>query len=256
MEEIMQSNTFFIVPLTVAYGTMCTFWFFFNAKNRSWPIETIKPSEKPWLDFGLALLTAVGIFGIGQLYSAGYLIPNTNNPIANGLIWVLNNVIIFSPIAITLLVRKQQPSTIFLSSRKLGLKLGFGLVVSLLGVSIFLLLRGEFSRFPDIIAQSIQLKSLSYFPAIFFENITLAFLFVRLKWAAGTKWAIIIPSILFALGHVPGSIAEGDPWSHIITFFFLTGSLTTFILYTAYRSRDIIWLGIVHYMMDIVIKAF
>ncbi len=256
MEEIMQSNTFFIVPLTIAYATICGLWFLINSRKNLWALDPIKPSDRPWLDFALALITTVGIFAIGQLYSAGFLLPNANSVIANRLIWVANNFIIFSPIALTLFFRKQKITTLFLSKNQLLLKLAFGTIASLTGVTLFLILRGELERFPEILKEAITLKSLSYFPAVFFENVTLAFLFVRLKWAVGIKWAILIPSVLFALAHVPGSVAEGDPWSHIITFFFLTGSLTTFILYTAYRSRDIIWLGIVHYMMDIVIKAF
>ena len=118
------------------------------------------------------------------------------------------------------------------------------------------MLRGELSRLPAILKSAVQLDSLSNFPAIFLENVALAFLFVRLKWAVGVRWAIGVPAVLFALAHVPGSLAEGDPMGHIVTFFFLTGGLTVVILYTAYRSRDIIWLGVVHYMMDIVIKAF
>ena len=252
----MQSNTFFIVPLTLAYASMCGLWFLINAKTKWWPLDSIRQSDKPWLDFSLALIGAVAILGIGQLYSAGLLIPNSGNSTTDGIIWIVNNFIIYSPIAIILYVRKQKSNTIFISADKVYLKLLFGLVAAFVGVTLFLLLRGELDRLQATLKSAVQFKSLSYFPAIFFENIALAFLFVRLKWAVGTKWAIIIPAILFALAHVPGSIAEGDPWSHILTFFFLTGSLTTFILYTAYRSRDIIWLGIVHYMMDIVIKTF
>ncbi len=252
----MQSNTFFIVPLTLAYGSICGLWFLLSANVNLWSLEPIKQSKRPWIDFALALLAAVAILGIGQLYSGGFLLPNSQSETADRLIWVVNNFIIFSPIAIVLLSRKQSLSTLLLSPTQIHLKLLFGIISSVVGIVIFLSLRGEMSRIVTILTEAIQGKSLSYFPAVFFENMALAFVFVRLKWAVGIKWAIIIPSILFAIAHIPGSIAEGDAWSHIITFFFLTGSLTTFILYTAYRSRDIIWLGIVHYMMDIVIKAF
>lgn len=256
MEEIMQSNSFFIIPLTVAYLSICGSWFLLDKYGHSWKIEPIRSSEKPWLDFAWAIAAAIGILAIGQVYSAGYLIPHTKQSWLNLIIWPLNNVIIFSPIALVLVFRSQSAQTVFLSTNNIGKKLLFGLASSIVGVFVFLLLRGELSRIPEIVSHSIEPKTLTNFPAIFFENVAVAFLFVRLKWVAGIKWAIAIPAILFALAHVPGSIAEGDPISHIITFFFLTGGLTTVILYTAYRSRDIIWLGIVHYLMDVVIKAF
>jgi len=164
-------------------------------------------------------------------------------------------VLIYSPIFIALIIRKQRLNTVFISTRDIPAKAGFGLAASLLSIVVFIGLRGEWNRFNDIILDAINPETLSSFPAIFFENVAVAFLFVRLKWVMGIKWAIAIPAILFALAHVPGSLAEGDPIGHIVTFFFLTGGLTTFILYTAYRSRDIIWLGFVHYFMDIAIKA-
>ncbi|MEP0985324.1 CPBP family glutamic-type intramembrane protease [Ekhidna sp.] len=257
MEEVMQSNSFFIVPLTLAYLCICGLWFLFNKLGCSWDIESIESSKKPWLDFGVGLLACISVIGIGQIFSAGFLIPSTESTILNQVfIWPSNNVLIFSPILLTLFIRKQGLSTIFISFNQLGIKLLFGLIASILGVTIFVGIRGEWSRILEIGSSAIQLKTLSNFPAIFFENVALAFLFIRLKWAVGIQWAIGIPSVLFALAHVPGSLAEGDPVSHIITFFILTGSLTTFILYTAYRSRDILWLGVVHYLMDVAIKAF
>jgi membrane protease YdiL (CAAX protease family) len=256
MEEIMQSNSFFIIPLTIAYGSICGLWFWLDKNGKSWNLESIKSSTHPWLDFGIALVVCIAVMGVGQLFSAGYLIPRTENTIINqALIWPLNNVIIFSPIFLVLIIRKQDLNTIFISTNQILRKLAFGFVASIIGIVIFTIIRGEWTRIPDIFTSAIQLKTLSNFPAIFFENVALAFLFVRLKWAAGTKWAIGVPAVLFAFAHVPGSIAEGDPMGHIVTFFFLTGGLTTFILYTAYRSRDIIWLGVVHYLMDVVIKA-
>ncbi|MEM7296657.1 MAG: CPBP family glutamic-type intramembrane protease [Bacteroidota bacterium] len=256
MEEIMQSNSFFILPLTVSYLAICGLWFLLNKYRKSWQIVFIDTSKKPWVDLILGIVAAVAILAIGQLYSAGYLIPRIDNELLNRLTWPLNNILIFSPIFIVLILRKQNLKTVFISKRDLPIKLTFGLASSFIGIVLFTALRGEWNRIPEILNHAIQAETLSNFPAIFFENMAVAFLFVRLKWVVGIKWAISIPALLFALAHVPGSLAEGDPWSHILTFFFLTGSLTTVILYTAYRSRDIIWLGVVHYFMDVVIKAF
>ncbi len=252
----MQSNAFFIIPLTIAYMSICLLWFLLNKKGWSWEVDPIQSPYRPWIDFGIGIIACIGVMGVGQLFSAGYLIPKTDSPFMNqAFIWPLNNVIIFSPIFLALVIRRQSLKTIFISSNGILLKLAYGLIASVIGIVIFTGIRGEWARIPEIFTSSVQLKTLSNFPAIFFENVALAFLFVRLKWAAGIKWAIGIPAVLFAFAHVPGSIAEGDPISHIVTFFFLTGGLTTFILYTAYRSRDIIWLGVVHYLMDVVIKA-
>lgn len=257
MEEIMQSNSFFILPLTLAYASICGMWFLLNRKGRTWSILSIDTPESPRTELILGLLACVGILIMGQLYSAGYLIPKMHQAfIDKAIVWPLNNVLIFSPIVLVLLIRKQSLKTIFISGNDVMLKVGFGLVASLMGILIFVGMRGEWSRLSEIGVKALELDALSNFPAVFFENVAVAFLFVRMKWSFGIRWAIGVPAILFAIAHIPGSVAEGDSWSHILTFFFLTGGLTTMILYTAYRGRDIIWLGIVHYMMDIVIKAF
>ena len=240
----------------MAYLSACGLWFLLDRKKLVWSPESIITPAKPWWEMAFGLLACAGILAIGQVYSAGLLIPKSSLSWLNQIIWILNNFIIFSPVFIVLALRRQKLNTVFISARDIFRKLGFGALASTVGIVLFVGIRGEWHRTTEILINSVNGNSLANFPATFFENVALAFLFVRFKWAVGIKWAIIIPSILFAIAHVPGSLAEGDSWSHIMTFFTVTGGLTTVILYTAYRSRDIIWLGLVHYFMDLAIKAF
>ena len=62
--------------------------------------------------------------------------------------------------------------------------------------------------------------------------------------------------MLFALAHVPGMLADGDPWWHIMLMSICTGSIAVFVLYTSSKVKDIIWLGLVHYFLDVAINAF
>ncbi len=256
MEEIMQSNAFFMLPLVMCYGVICGMWFLFDRLGWLWKITPIKAPEKPRLEFLLAIFAAIAVLGIGRLYAFGWLLPSPDDEIWAGISWMFNNVIIFSPLWLMVVIRKQSLNTILISKDDLIKKAIFGLAVSLLGILIFIGLRNEWGRFPEMLSHAVTFKSLINFPAVFFENVGLAFLFVRFRWAVGAKWAIVIPAIIFAIAHIPGSVAEGDPWSHILSFAILTSSLTVMILYTAYRSRDIIWLGFVHYLVDVAIKAF
>lgn len=256
MEEIMQSNAFFMVPIVLCYGIICGMWFLFDRLGWLWVITPIKAPVKPWKEFLLAIVAAIAILGIGQLYSRGWLLPSPEHKVGAGISWMFNNVIIFSPIWLMVLLRKQSLNTVLISGQDVLKKITFGLVASLVGILVFIGLRNEWTRFPEILSHAASFKSLINFPAVFFENVALAFLFVRFRWAVGSKWAIIIPAILFAIAHIPGSVAEGDSWEHILAFALLTSSLTVLILYTAYRSRDILWLGFVHYLVDVAIKAF
>ncbi len=108
MEEIMQSNAFFMVPLTSAYLAICLLWFWLDKRGKSWRIEPIPAPLGPWLEFGLGLLVCLAVIGIGQLFSAGFLIPKARHTLLNQLVvWPMNNVIIYSPIFLVLLIRKQ-----------------------------------------------------------------------------------------------------------------------------------------------------
>ncbi len=42
----------------------------------------------------------------------------------------------------------------------------------------------------------------------------------------------------------------------LIAYFGTTGLVAFGVLYVLERSRDIVWIGIVHYLMDIAIGAF
>ncbi|MDW3192473.1 MAG: hypothetical protein R8G66_08910 [Cytophagales bacterium] len=256
MEEIMQSNAFFMVPLVLCYGIICGMWFLLDRVGWLWEISPIRSPEKPWTEFFLSIIAAIAILAVGQLYSRGWLLPGSDNEIVAGISWMFNNVIIFSPLWLTVIIRKQSLNTLLISGKGFLKKVIFGLVASAVGILIFVSLRNELGRFPEIFGHAFTYESLINFPAVFFENVALAFLFVRFRWAVGSRWAILIPALLFAVAHIPGSLAEGDPWGHILYFAILTSSLTVVILYTAYRSRDIIWLGFVHYLVDVAIKAF
>lgn len=256
MEEVMQSNAFFMVPLVLCYGIICGMWFLFDRMGWLWEISPIKSPKKPWAEFLLAIIAVIAVLVTGQLYARGWLLPGSDNEIVAGISWMFNNVIIFSPIWMMVTFRRQSLNTVLISGKGWGKKVIFGLSTSVAGIIVFVGLRNELERLPEIFAYAFTFKSLINFPAVFFENVALAFLFVRFRWTVGSKWAIIIPALLFAVAHIPGSIAEGDSTGHILYFAILTSSLTVVILYTAYRSRDIIWLGFVHYLVDIAIKAF
>lgn len=257
MEEVQQSNPDFIIPIIAAYAVACSTWFIlYRYKFEWWPIEDIGKPDKKYVELIWTLMGAVGVIVIGRIYAAGYLIPKAPGSAINNLIWPLNNMLIYGPIFLVVLLRKQPMSVLFLSPKGILKKLLFGAIATVLAVMTFLILRNELVRVPEIIATSVTLSALSNFPAVFLEGVALAFIYIRLKWSFGTWTAILAPSLLFAAAHVPGSVAEGDSLFHIIVFFMTTSFISTFVLYTMDKSRDVIWLGVVHYFLDVAIKAF
>lgn len=254
MEPVQTPATFFFAPVTVAYALACSLYFL---SHRSlWPPQEPPVSTRKWLDLALSFAACAAVLLVGQLYSNGLLIPGADNRRLNALAWIANNALIYSPIFFVLALRKQGLDTVYLSSRNLLPKIAFGLAASLAGIVMFVALRGEWSSLPDIARSAFSLKSFQNFPAVFFEGVALAFLFVRLRWRTGLLFAIGVPSLLFAFAHVPGMVTEGRSFFHILSFSAVTGSITALALFTLERSKDIVWLGLVHYFIDVAIKAF
>lgn len=253
MEDIQQSKLIFYLPILAGYAIACaSAYLLFKMFGMTKVNEQEARPRKPYLELILGLGAAAAILAIGRIYTAGFLLPATYNPLS----WIINNLIIYSPIFIVLIARKQSTATIWITPGKWYLKVITGITASVLGVALFLGLRSEWYRWLPVIVKSFSLNGLSYFVAIFLEGVALAFLFIRIKWVANLKIALAIPALLFALAHVPGMIAENDPWWHIILMSLVTGSITVFVLYTCNKTRDIIWIGFVHYFLDAAINAF
>lgn len=252
----MEKITNYFIPVILGYGIPCLLWFMFNKYwPLLWPKENITKPKKPIIDLGLGLVGAVAILLIGQLWSAGLLLPEgKDQSLLNILIWWLNNLIIFSPIFIVLAIRKQSLNTLFLNRQELLLKLAFGLASSFIGVELYMLFNGGHA--PEIIAKAFEYDNARNFLPVFLEGVALAFLFVRLKWVVGLKWAIGIPAILFAAAHIPRALANDSSLEIIIIDSVLTAAVTVIVFATTAKSRDIIWLGLLHYFMDIAIGAF
>ena len=66
---------------------------------------------------------------------------------------------------------------------------------------------------------------------------------------------LIAPGVVFAATHIPRQLDSGMDTGEMVGYFAVTAGITFFVLYTLERSRDVIWLGIVHYLMDVAIGA-
>ncbi len=254
--SVQEASWFFFGPLVAAYMSACGGWILItHLKPSLWIPRIVEEQQRNFKDLGLALLAVMGILLIGQIYRLGFLLPTKGESWIYSVNWIIDNLIIYSPIFIVLYFRKQSTSTIYLSRQGMVNKVVFGLGLGILAVIIFLGLRGELNLFPVIIKKSFEPGRLVNFVPVFLEGIAVAFLFVRIKWAFGILPALLIPAMLFALAHIPGQLADGLNISAMIAYFIVNSGLVGAILYVVQRSTDIIWIGIVHYLMDIAIDA-
>jgi hypothetical protein len=256
MDRVQQASFFFFVPLVIAYLSACVGWLaLVRLRPALWPAPVQLESKRPYLDLGLSILAVIFILLLGQAFRAGFLLPTKGQGLARHLAWIIDNLIIYSPIFLTLALRRQRLGTIFLSGEGIHKKLAIGIVLGIFSMALFLALRGEVTRMPAILSRVLELKRIVDFVPIFLEGVALAFLFVRLRWALGLWIALLLPALLFAFAHIPNHVASGLSALEIIVFVLMDSTLVAVILYVVQRSRDIIWLGVVHYLMDLAISA-
>lgn len=255
MQDPQTASAFFLGPVAAAYLTACALWLAYDWR---WKLRQSEPplerSDHPYWDLLLTAVAGAGIFLLGAAYRAGWLLP-TGGTAAGRIGWLVDNCIIYSPIAAVLAIRRQSSRTIFLSVTRLPEKILLGLVLGVIAIVVYSGLRGELGEVPGYLASAVDVDKLVDFFPVFLEGVALAFAFVRLRWAVGMAAAIAIPSILFAAAHVPGAIEAGRGAAHIAVFFAFNTALPAAILWMVGRSGDVVWIGLTHYVMDVAIRA-
>src|SRR5215510_16066315 len=110
MERVQEASFFFFVPLVIVYLSACGGWLAITHWRHSfWPAPAKIETKRPYLDLGLSILAVVAILLLGQAYRAGFLVPKISEGLMSNLAWIINNLIIYSPIFIILALRHQTP---------------------------------------------------------------------------------------------------------------------------------------------------
>ena len=99
-------------------------------------------------------------------------------------------------------------------------------------------------------------RSLAHGAPIYLEGVGIAYLYVRPQWVFGAWVAALIPALLFAIAHVPSAVAAGESAGSIVVFFAFNTIFVTTLLLVLARYRDVVSLGVVHWLMDLAIDAF
>jgi hypothetical protein len=255
MQDPQTATAYFFLPVAAAYLAACGLWLAWDRWRRLAASEAPPAaSEHPYWDLALTVAAAAGVFLLGAAYRGGWLLPTSSTALGRAA-WLIDNAIIYSPLALVLIFRRQSPRTMFLSPVRLGEKIVLGLALGVIAVALYSGLRGELGEVPGYLRSALEPGKLTNFVPVFLEGVALAFAFVRLQWAVGPAAAIAIPCVLFAAAHVPGQLESGREAGHVAAFFAFNTALPAAILWTVARSRDVVWIGLAHYLMDIAIRA-
>jgi len=253
---VQQASLAFFLPVAAAYLAACAAWYaLIRLAPGVWPVQAPPTTDRPRLDFALALVAPLGVLLLGQLYRMGWLLPRVGAPPVRRLLWVANNLIIYAPLFLVLAARRQGLATVYLSARRLWLKVALGLALGALAAALFLALRGETPRLVRVLTGAADLGRLADFVPVFLEGVGLAFLLVRLGWLVGERTAALVPALLFAAAHIPSGLASGRTAGELAAFFAFNVALVTVILRVVQRGQDVVVLGLVHYVMDVAIEA-
>lgn len=234
--------------LIAAYGTALLGWFVLSRIVPDvWPSARRVSFERPWLEVGVAILAVVAILAIGQLYLRLGFLPETGR--TGPVLAALNQIAIFSPIFVVLLLRGDPLDSVWLGVQRWPTRLLAGVALGVLAGLAYVLLRVDADG-PVVVAGRIfQYGHLDQAVQVFLEDVAIAFLFVRMAAAIGPRWSVIVVAVLFAVGHVPALLAGGAP-AEELSFLIRDAALGTAIILALQRSRDIVWFWPIHFVLD------
>lgn len=234
-------------PLVISYLVALAGWLAMSRAGRKWPREPMEGFARPWKEFGIALLGALGILAMGQLWSRGIRLPEDG---ALGPVFgAVNQVLIFAPILLVPPIRRQSWVTAWFPRVQLPLRLVVGFALACLAVTTHALLRAGAHTPWVVISRIWRYDHLDEMAQVFLEDLTIAILFVRLAGAIGSRWATVAVACLFAAGHVPAMVSGGATWVELGG---LVGdaALGVAVILVLQRSRDVAWFWCIHFSLD------
>jgi hypothetical protein len=235
-------------PLVVAYVVALAGWLLTSRLLPGlWPRRPIERFARPAKEFGIALVGAVGVLAMGQLWSRGIRLPESGalGPLAASI----NQVLIFAPIPLVLLIRRQPWTSAWLPRARIAPRLLAGVVLASLAVTVYSLLRDGAEAPGVLIGRIWRYDHLDKFVQVFLEDLTIAILFVRLAGAIGSRWATVAVACLFAAGHVPAMMSQGASWQELAGLLRDAG-LGVAVILVLQRSQDVVWFWCVHACLD------
>jgi len=236
-------------PLVVAYLVGLWGWLLANRfLPKLWPSEGKEVSfPRPWREFGIALLGAVGVVVMGQLWMRGLRLPESG---AVGPVFgAVNQALIFAPILLVPVLRRQPWTTAWLPRPRIATRALVGLVLASLAVVVYSLLRQGADEPWILLGKIWRYQHIDELAQVFLEDVTIAILFVRLAGAIGARWATVVVACLFAAGHIPAMVSQGVTGSEVIGLVRDAG-LGVAVILVLQRSRDVVWFWCIHFCLD------
>lgn len=219
---------------------------------RVWPAGFRYQFAHSWRETFYAFLAALATVAVGQLEAAGKLLPEIS-AVKTPFLNLANQVIIFSPFLLLLLIRRQPLLTAWLPWRHAGWRFLMGAALSLGAIVVFFAARRPAVSFGDLLARVYHPQNIGYAGQIFLEDFAIAVLFVRLRAALREKrflLSVLAVALLFSAAHYPQHLRDGLSVAGATRMVLMDGLLVSAIVYVLQRSNDILWFWPIHFAMD------
>lgn len=197
-----------------------------------------------WIALALYALMIVLVLLIGQMFTAGLLLPD------QGLLFKsLNQIAIFSPILL-FLAWGRAPEAAFLPLRRALPSIGLGIVLAMLAVVAYLTVRGNAAAIGEAAAFVASPQNIPHAVQVLLEDIAIALLLGLLATAFSARIAVAAVAMLFAVAHIPAIIAGGGRLADFGTLG-LDAALGILVMGAILWSRNIWWFWPIHTVMDL-----
>jgi hypothetical protein len=159
--------------------------------------------------------------------------------------------LVYSPILLVMLWRKQGPATCFLCLEKLPSKVHLGVGLSLLAALVFLAVRGEVGKFGPFLSTLARGGPVAMLQT-FLEGVVIGFLLYRFGAWLGIRWSAVIVAVLFMAGHLPNymvgtfHLSMGEAFAMSIAH----AGIAVLVLLGLWKSQDIIVIGFLHWFIN------
>jgi hypothetical protein len=234
--------------LVGAYFVALVIWWVARRFTSMWPASPSARFEHPMREFLYALLGGVGVVAMGMLWSRGIKLPEDG---AFGpLLGAVNQVLIFSPILLVPIFRRQTLDTVWCGGSRIPLRIGAGVLIGAAAIVSYSWLRVGSASGLTILGRIFVYGHLDELVQVLLEDVALAILIVRLTAKIGAAWAAACVGILFALAHIPALLSGGATLSSLGSLV-IDSALAVAILFTLTRARDILWFWPLHFMLDL-----